>query len=334
MRCPFCYSLAVVCVSPGLIECPQRVVGMAPPYSAPTPVTQGCGSRFSEADAAAAQDRWQQHCRDEQRRMAEKRDAERGYVEACDALERAVEPRDIVALLCQVAVEKPSFRNETRGARARALKQAWPNLIRAGATGEADAEIICVRLSRNFVTPTAEEEWRRRGWHCEVNGGLGWLDERGTVWHLGDVTRGRSWESPRKGLSMCFKLAPGTALGSPLVRRVRGEGGPPRWDWELPQATAVKAHTTDVYVDDVLVRLADVVLSVIARTNPIPPGRRDRLREALQTIADSDTDVLHAAVLDLGEHAKPELRALTAITGPGCPARRQRSRRSRHTPAC
>src|ERR1700689_1241521 len=46
------------------------------------------------------------------------------------------------------------------------------------------------------------------------------------------------------------------------------------------------------------------------------PSRGDRLREALQPIADRDADVLHAGVLDLGEDAQPELRALAAIAGP------------------
>gem|GEM_PF-3764028 len=45
------------------------------------------------------------------------------------------------------------------------------------------------------------------------------------------------------------------------------------------------------------------------------PGRVDRVREALQPVADHDAHVLDPTVLDLGEHAEPELRTLTAIAG-------------------
>ena len=52
---------------------------------------------------------------------------------------------------------------------------------------------------------------------------------------------------------------------------------------------------------------------------------RDRLGRAPQPVTHDDAHVLDAPVLDLGEHAEPELRALAAVVGPdtaGCPARR------------
>ncbi len=54
------------------------------------------------------------------------------------------------------------------------------------------------------------------------------------------------------------------------------------------------------------------------------PCRSDRLRQALQAITDGDADIVDAAVLDLGEHAQPELRALAAAS----PAQRPRMSRS------
>jgi len=46
------------------------------------------------------------------------------------------------------------------------------------------------------------------------------------------------------------------------------------------------------------------------------PRGVDRLRQALEAVADDDADVLGAAVLDLGEDTEPELRSLTAVAGP------------------
>ena len=46
------------------------------------------------------------------------------------------------------------------------------------------------------------------------------------------------------------------------------------------------------------------------------PHRGDRVRQALQAVADRDAHVCDAAVLQLGQHLQPELRALAAVAGP------------------
>jgi hypothetical protein len=46
------------------------------------------------------------------------------------------------------------------------------------------------------------------------------------------------------------------------------------------------------------------------------PRRPDRVRKALEPVAHDDADVVDAPVLDLGEHAEPELGALAAVPGP------------------
>ena len=61
--------------------------------------------------------------------------------------------------------------------------------------------------------------------------------------------------------------------------------------------------------------VADQVDDALLDRGELPDGV-DRVREALQAVADRDAHVLNAAVLQLGQYLQPELRTLRPVTGP------------------
>jgi predicted RNA-binding Zn-ribbon protein involved in translation (DUF1610 family) len=233
-----CENVRVVELADGRFHCRQEIVGaVATGRGYDEPVVVGCNARFSEREARLGYLRMLQRRKEEQRRFQEHRETERRERDALEALRGATLASEIAPLLREVLDSRYLGYWEVD----QAFKAAWRKLLSTGVIRVADAEIVRLRLCQRLLTPTIQEQGRRRVWSYDVAqpSATWWLDDTGETWKETDLSR--SWDAPWRGADLVFRVGVGTVVKAAAVKWAGRS--PSRWDWDVPNAQPVSSET-------------------------------------------------------------------------------------------